>query len=117
MIISLTTSDIYIFCNQLSIEVSGAKTQTIFDEVFDKIVEEAQPIPGFRRVKGGKVLDEVDNMMPACVNFKSHIDPSSGVYHSCFIFVSSCFLLDYVSATLTLSYVSLVESTDNDWRL
>ncbi|KAF3451034.1 hypothetical protein FNV43_RR07123 [Rhamnella rubrinervis] len=39
---------------QLSIEVSGAKTQTIFDEVFDKMVEEAQPIPGFRRVKGGK---------------------------------------------------------------
>lgn len=38
---------------QISIEVSGTKTQTIFDEVFDKMVAEAQPIPGFRRVKGG----------------------------------------------------------------
>lgn len=112
MVISLTTSDIYIFCNQFSIEVSGAKTQTIFDEVFDKMVEEAQPIPGFRRVKGGEVLDEVDNMAPAGVNFKSHVDPSSSIYHSFSIYVCGCFLLDYVSATVTLSYLSLVESTD-----
>ncbi|KAH7547577.1 hypothetical protein FEM48_Zijuj01G0324600 [Ziziphus jujuba var. spinosa] len=40
---------------KLSIEVSGTTTQTIFDEVFDKMVEEAQPIPGFRRVKGGEI--------------------------------------------------------------
>ncbi|KAK4857180.1 hypothetical protein QYF36_025394 [Acer negundo] len=37
-----------------SIEVSGAKTRAIFDDVFDKMVAAAQPIPGFRRVKGGK---------------------------------------------------------------
>ncbi|XP_062076405.1 uncharacterized protein LOC133781442 [Humulus lupulus] len=39
---------------KISIEVSGTKTQAIFDEVFDKMVAQAQPIPGFRRVKGGK---------------------------------------------------------------
>ncbi|XP_047323701.1 trigger factor-like isoform X2 [Impatiens glandulifera] len=39
---------------KISVEVSGDKTQTIFDRVFDKMVEDAQPIPGFRRVKGGK---------------------------------------------------------------
>ncbi|XP_012478349.1 uncharacterized protein LOC105793968 [Gossypium raimondii] len=43
-------------CRKLKIrvEVSGAKTRAIFNEVFDKMVADAQPIPGFRRVKGGK---------------------------------------------------------------
>lgn len=53
----LTASNVDAFCTQLSIEVSGTTTQTIFDEVFDKMVEEAQPIPGFRRVKGGEVFE------------------------------------------------------------
>ncbi|KAL5574723.1 hypothetical protein UlMin_016422 [Ulmus minor] len=39
---------------KISIEVSGATKQTIFDEVFGKMVAQAQPIPGFRRVRGGK---------------------------------------------------------------
>ncbi|XP_004291607.1 PREDICTED: uncharacterized protein LOC101310860 [Fragaria vesca subsp. vesca] len=39
---------------KISVEVSGTKTQAIFDHVFDKMVAAAQPIPGFRRVKGGK---------------------------------------------------------------
>ncbi|GMY24744.1 trigger factor [Fagus crenata] len=33
-------------------KVFGAKTQAIFDNVFDKMVAAAQPIPGFRRAKG-----------------------------------------------------------------
>ena len=41
---------------QISIKVSGIKLKTIFDEVFDKMVAEAQPIPGFRRVKGGNFI-------------------------------------------------------------
>ncbi|XP_015868651.3 uncharacterized protein LOC107406063 [Ziziphus jujuba] len=48
---------------KLSIEVSGTTTQTIFDEVFDKMVEEAQPIPGFRRVKGGKTPNIPKNIL------------------------------------------------------
>ncbi|XP_038876226.1 trigger factor isoform X4 [Benincasa hispida] len=39
---------------KIRVEVSGAKTRAIFNNVFDKMVAEAQPIPGFRRVKGGK---------------------------------------------------------------
>lgn len=39
---------------KISIEVSGNRTQRTFDDVFQKMVEAAQPIPGFRRVKGGK---------------------------------------------------------------
>ncbi|KAG5560956.1 hypothetical protein RHGRI_004102 [Rhododendron griersonianum] len=39
---------------RLSVEVSGAKTEAIFDDVLSKMVAAAQPIPGFRRVKGGK---------------------------------------------------------------
>lgn len=39
---------------KIKVEVSGAKTQVIFNDVFDKLVAAAQPIPGFRREKGGK---------------------------------------------------------------
>lgn len=39
---------------KISIEVSGNRTQRTFDDVFQKMVKAAQPIPGFRRVKGGK---------------------------------------------------------------
>lgn len=41
---------------QVAVEVSGTKTQEIYDEVFSKMVKDAQPIPGFRRAKGGKSL-------------------------------------------------------------
>ncbi|KAL1188009.1 hypothetical protein V5N11_026321 [Cardamine amara subsp. amara] len=39
---------------KVHVEVSGEKTQTEFNHVFEKMVAAAQPIPGFRRVKGGK---------------------------------------------------------------
>ncbi|KAK6914501.1 Trigger factor, ribosome-binding, bacterial [Dillenia turbinata] len=39
---------------KIKVDVSGTKTQEIFDDVFSKMVADAQPIPGFRRVKGGK---------------------------------------------------------------
>ncbi|XP_004499671.1 uncharacterized protein [Cicer arietinum] len=42
---------------KISIEVSGNRTQRTFDDVFQKMVKAAQPIPGFRRVKGGKTPD------------------------------------------------------------
>lgn len=38
-------------------EVSGAKTEAIFDDVFSKMVAAAQPIPGFRREKGGEIRE------------------------------------------------------------
>ncbi|GAY53320.1 hypothetical protein CUMW_148390 [Citrus unshiu] len=37
---------------KIGVEVSSAKTRAIFDDVFNKMVAAAQPIPGFRRVKG-----------------------------------------------------------------
>uniref|UniRef100_A0A1J3CL20 peptidylprolyl isomerase n=1 Tax=Noccaea caerulescens TaxID=107243 RepID=A0A1J3CL20_NOCCA len=42
---------------KVHVQVSGEKTQTVFNHVFDKMVAAAQPIPGFRRVKGGKTPD------------------------------------------------------------
>ncbi|XP_040870465.1 uncharacterized protein [Glycine max] len=48
---------------QISVEVSGNKTQRIFDDVFKKMVAAAQPIPGFRRVKGGKTPDIPKNIL------------------------------------------------------
>ncbi|XP_010522041.1 PREDICTED: uncharacterized protein LOC104800810 isoform X2 [Tarenaya hassleriana] len=39
---------------KIHVEVSGERTREEFDNVFDKMVAAAQPIPGFRRVKGGK---------------------------------------------------------------
>ncbi|CAN0918119.1 hypothetical protein LINGRAHAP2_LOCUS30686 [Linum grandiflorum] len=41
---------------KISVEVSGTKTRAIFDDAFHRMVEAAQPIPGFRRVKGGSYL-------------------------------------------------------------
>ncbi|KAK8960662.1 hypothetical protein KSP40_PGU016879 [Platanthera guangdongensis] len=35
---------------KVTVDVSGARTQEIFDDVFAKLVEAAQPIPGFRRI-------------------------------------------------------------------
>lgn len=43
---------------QISVNVSGAKTEEIFGKVFSRMVEDAQPIPGFRRVKGGEALNK-----------------------------------------------------------
>nr|GMD24917.1 trigger factor-like isoform X2 [Ipomoea batatas] len=40
---------------KITVDVSGSKTQEIFDDVFSKMVAEAPPIPGFRRVKGGNI--------------------------------------------------------------
>ncbi|MCE3049785.1 hypothetical protein HAX54_045778 [Datura stramonium] len=60
---------------KISVNVSGAKTQEIFDKVFAKMVEDAQPIPGFRRVKGGKSLNNFlvnSKFVVHNVNFKSH---------------------------------------------
>ncbi|KAL7106153.1 hypothetical protein ACP275_07G093500 [Erythranthe tilingii] len=37
---------------KITVEVSGTETQEIYDKDFAKMVEDAQPIPGFRRVKG-----------------------------------------------------------------
>ncbi|WCJ41249.1 hypothetical protein M5689_022130 [Euphorbia peplus] len=42
---------------RISVEVTGAGTRAVFNNVFDKMVAAAQPIPGFRRVKGGKTPD------------------------------------------------------------
>ncbi|XP_074559843.1 uncharacterized protein LOC141815875 isoform X1 [Curcuma longa] len=42
---------------KIRVDASGARTQAIFDNVFSKLVAAAQPIPGFRRVKGGKTPD------------------------------------------------------------
>ncbi|CAA6660324.1 unnamed protein product [Spirodela intermedia] len=42
---------------KLKIDVSSSKTQVIFDDVLSRLVAAAQPIPGFRRLKGGKTPD------------------------------------------------------------
>ncbi|XP_042967297.1 trigger factor-like isoform X3 [Carya illinoinensis] len=43
----------------ISVDVFGARTKAIFECVFDKMVAAAQPIPGFRRVKGGKTPNQI----------------------------------------------------------
>ncbi|XP_073135636.1 uncharacterized protein [Henckelia pumila] len=48
---------------KITTEVSGTKTQEIFDDVFSKMVAAAQPIPGFRRVKGGKTPNIPKNIL------------------------------------------------------
>lgn len=61
---------------KMKVDVTGAKTQVIFDDVFSKLVDDAQPIPGFRRVKGGKTPDIPKDILlhilgPSKVNMQS----------------------------------------------
>ncbi|XVF37603.1 hypothetical protein REPUB_Repub20aG0023900 [Reevesia pubescens] len=42
---------------KIRVEVSGAKTRAIFNDVFDKMVAAAQPIPGFRRIPRDILLE------------------------------------------------------------
>ncbi|KAK4387916.1 hypothetical protein Sango_2398200 [Sesamum angolense] len=51
----------------ITVEVSGFKTQEIYDEVFSKMVDDAQPIPGFRRVKGDTKRHSFGNLGPSKV--------------------------------------------------
>ncbi|URE14925.1 Bacterial trigger factor protein (TF) [Musa troglodytarum] len=46
---------------KIRVDVSGTRTQAIFDDVFSKLVAAAQPIPGFRRVKGENCLQFLNN--------------------------------------------------------
>ncbi|EXB55204.1 Trigger factor [Morus notabilis] len=48
---------------KISVEVSGTITRELYDKVFDKMVADAQPIPGFRRVKGGELLIPKDILL------------------------------------------------------
>ncbi|XP_066379899.1 uncharacterized protein [Miscanthus floridulus] len=41
----------------IKVNVSGTMTDSIFKKVFTKNVAAAQPLPGFRRMKGGKTPD------------------------------------------------------------
>ena len=41
---------------QIQVNVSGTMTDSIFEEVFTKKVAAAQPLPGFRRMKGGTIV-------------------------------------------------------------
>ncbi|XP_062194595.1 uncharacterized protein LOC133897786 isoform X2 [Phragmites australis] len=42
---------------KIRVNVDGTLTGSIFDKVFTKNVAAAQPLPGFRRMKGGKTPD------------------------------------------------------------
>uniref|UniRef100_A0A0E0ETU2 peptidylprolyl isomerase n=1 Tax=Oryza meridionalis TaxID=40149 RepID=A0A0E0ETU2_9ORYZ len=42
---------------KLRVTVAGTMTESIFEKVFSKNVAAAQPLPGFRRMKGGKTRD------------------------------------------------------------
>lgn len=41
---------------QLRVTVADTMTESIFEKVFSKNVAAAQPLPGFRRMKGGLLL-------------------------------------------------------------
>ncbi|XP_068667240.1 uncharacterized protein [Aristolochia californica] len=61
---------------KIQVDVSGEKTRVLFYDVFSKLVAAAQPIPGFRRVKGGKTPDIPEDVLlhilgPSKVNKKA----------------------------------------------
>ncbi|XWS35326.1 hypothetical protein CRYUN_Cryun21dG0116400 [Craigia yunnanensis] len=67
---------------KIRVEVSGAKTRAIFNDVFDKMVAAAQPIPGFRRVKGGTILFLMDKYF--FLVFQMYLHVARGSFHQTF---------------------------------
>lgn len=51
-----------LLAEQVHVEISGEKTLTEFNHVFEKMVAAAQPIPGFRRAKGGTTSQMLYNL-------------------------------------------------------
>lgn len=45
---------------QVRVDVTGNETQRVFDLVLTNLAKTAPPIPGFRRQKGGNILNPVD---------------------------------------------------------
>jgi hypothetical protein len=41
---------------QIQVNVSGTMTDSIFEKVLTKKISAAQPLPGFRQMKGGILL-------------------------------------------------------------
>ncbi|KAL2895206.1 Trigger factor [Bienertia sinuspersici] len=46
---------------KLKVDLSGEETQKAFDLVLSKLAHSAPPIPGFRRQKGGKMVQLVQS--------------------------------------------------------
>lgn len=74
---------------QLQVNVSGTMTDSIFEKVFTKNVAAAQPLPGFRRMKGGIVL--------------KLLQPQISVHH---LAISNCLQLCHVIRTLILQILN-----------
>lgn len=60
------------------------ETQAIFNTVFTKLVDAAQPIPGFRRVKGGLFLKLLGTtFFFRYVDVCMHLTPAIIYGHTC----------------------------------
>ncbi|XP_047047808.1 trigger factor-like [Lolium rigidum] len=55
--VSVLTEEDGAIKTQIRVTVSSKMTDSIFEKVFSKHVAAAQPLPGFRRMKGGKTPD------------------------------------------------------------
>ncbi|CAN1187252.1 Trigger factor [Linum perenne] len=86
-VVSSSTKDSTVL--KLSVEVSGTKTKAIFDDVFERMVEAAQPIPGFRRVKGGKTPNIPKDILMEILG-------ASRVYKQVIEKVINCSVAEYV---------------------
>ncbi|CAN1187251.1 Trigger factor [Linum perenne] len=92
-VVSSSTKDSTVL--KLSVEVSGTKTKAIFDDVFERMVEAAQPIPGFRRVKGGKTPN-VCVVLQIPKDILMEILGASRVYKQVIEKVINCSVAEYV---------------------
>ncbi|KAF6173184.1 hypothetical protein GIB67_028482 [Kingdonia uniflora] len=89
---------------KISVNVAGAKSQAIFDNVFSKMVAAAQPIPGFRREKGDR-MELLDSR--GYVGKLVYANPISPGGNKEAFFLASIFSSHFIEILLTLSTIPL----------
>ncbi|KAF5950257.1 hypothetical protein HYC85_012250 [Camellia sinensis] len=101
---------------KISVEVSGTKTQSIFDDVFSKMVADAQPIPGFRRLKGAdQVASKVTFLSQIPTEILLQVLGPSKVYKQVITKVINSTIAEYVEKEgLTVSKDLRVEQSFED---
>lgn len=67
-------------------DLTGEETQKAFDNVLTNLARTAPPIPGFRRMKGGKILFMEGNLWQLCCgNFQFAISLQFLVFYSTYL--------------------------------
>ncbi|XP_025804391.1 uncharacterized protein LOC112883325 isoform X1 [Panicum hallii] len=81
---------------KIQVNVSGTMTDSIFEEVFTKKVAAAQPLPGFRRMKGGCYLNHSGKTPDIPKEVALHLIGPSKVKKETIKKIINCSIVEYV---------------------